>query len=230
MEKYSILLSVLIVILFSSFRTSEACKYAGSNIGFVKSQTEKALETGDINKSRYYAYKALNAIVKSKQQFSDCGCDYAVQSIEEGLNNLKMATRATTLGATRILLKRAMEDIKDSLDALADHETMHDSPYGNDVLVLNTSKMKKEQKTIEKPTMGMLKTKIDRSLESYRASLNGVITSVDCKEARAFAQKIYDHCEQQLLEPELSEGKKYYNLRTKEITMEALNALGNCSL
>ncbi|MEM9141447.1 MAG: hypothetical protein AAGA86_00580 [Bacteroidota bacterium] len=227
MEKHSILLGTLLLVLFSSFTSTEACKYAGSNIGYVKSQTEKALAMDDINKARYYAYKALNAIVKSKDQINECGCDYALNSIDEGLHNLKMATRASTIGATRILLDRALKRILDSLDALADHE-FHDSPYGNDVLVLNTAKVPKNKKFAKKPDAGLLKSKIDLSLENYKSSLNEVINSVNCLEAKDFAQKIYNHCEQELLKPNLSEGKKYYNLRTKEITAKALRQLGDC--
>jgi hypothetical protein len=51
---------------------------------------------------------------------------------------------------------------------------------------------------------------------------------VDCKEAKAFTQNVYRICEQQLMKPNLSEGKKYYNLKTKEIAANALKKLGNC--
>ena len=66
-------------------------------------------------------------------------------------------------------------------------------------------------------------------MEKYRESLDKIVNSVDCKEARAFAEKIYTHCEQQLLKPNLTEGKKYYNLKTKDITLEALNKLKQCN-
>ncbi len=227
MEKCTIVLCALFSCLLSSFKPSVACEYAGSNIGFVKSQTQKAIAMEDINQARYFAYKALNAIVKSKQQLSECGCDYAALSIEEGLDNLKKATRTTTLSAAKILLNRALEDTLEGLESLSEHET-HDSHYASDVLVMNTKVVKKEKIVLRETDIEALRTKIDMSLVDYQKSLDNVINSVDCKEAKAFAKKIHDHCEQQLLKPNLSEGKKYYNLKTKQISAVALERLGNC--
>ncbi|WP_422081260.1 hypothetical protein [Ulvibacterium sp.] len=227
MKKCTVVLCALFFCLLSSFKPSAACEYAGSNIGFVKSQTEKAIAMENINQARYYAYKALNAIVKSRQQLSECGCKHAVLSIEEGFENLKRATRTTTLSAAKILLNRALEYTKEGLEALLTHET-HDSPYPSDVLEMNTKVSKQGKITFKETDLEALKKKIDMSLVDYQRSLDNVINSVDCKEAKAFAKKIHDHCEQQLLRPNLTEGKKYYNLRTKQISAAALKQLGSC--
>lgn len=56
--------------------------------------------------SKYFAYKALNAIVKSKSQLEDCGCEHAMELIDESSVNLTNATRATSLPSVKILLKR----------------------------------------------------------------------------------------------------------------------------
>ncbi|MGB5699362.1 MAG: hypothetical protein WBM49_05885, partial [Muriicola sp.] len=98
-----------------------ACDYAGSNISYIRTQTQKALEAEKLNMVHYYAYKALNAIDKSKQQFKDCGCEYAQQSIEEGENNLRKAIKVTSLLSSRMLLEKALEDTQGSLEALQDH-------------------------------------------------------------------------------------------------------------
>lgn len=227
MEKYTLVLCALFLCLLSSFKPSAACEYAGSNIGFVKSQTEKAISMEDIHQARYYAYKALNAIVKSRKQLSECGCEHATLSIEEGFENLKRSTRTTTLNAAKILLNRALEYTTEGLEALLAHET-HDSPYPSDVLAMNTKVSKQGKITYKDTDIEALKKKIDSSLKDYQKSLNNVINSVDCEEARAFTKKIHDHCEQQLLRPNLTEGKKYYNLRTKQISAAALERLGSC--
>ena len=75
MKVLSTVLMFLMLFSMSSFDISKACDYAGSNIGFIKSQTERALAAEDINTSRFYAYKALNAIEKSKEQIEACGCE-----------------------------------------------------------------------------------------------------------------------------------------------------------
>ena len=210
------------------FATDNACDYAGSNIGFVKSQTEKALSAEDVNQSRYFAYKALNAIEKTKEQLKACGCEYAYKSMLEGLDNLKKATRVKSLQGTRILLERALDNTIGSLEALEEHDELHQSKYASDVLAMNTVESEKNRLKALQPQGQALENKIDQFLEDYRISLNNVVLSVDCKEAYAYAKKVYEHCEQQLLNVELTEAKKYYNLKTQEITAEALKELEGC--
>lgn len=218
----------LLFVLFSSFGISEECEYAGSNMGFVKTKLQKAIVATNVNESHFIAYKALNALEKSKNQVEDCGCTDAFESMKEALENLKMATRATSLDATRILLNRSLESTLASLQAIEEHEE-HGGSYGTDVLVLNTIDAIEEKKSTDIIGSEELKEKINASLTKYEASLNAVIETVDCKEALAFASRVYNHCEEQLLNENLSEGKKYYNLRTKEITAIALKKLGSCN-
>jgi hypothetical protein len=213
--------------LFSSFEPTQACEYAGSNITYVKTETEKALAMKDLQLVRFHTYKALDAIAKSEEQLYDCGCEDASERIIGISEILKNAAKTTSLAGTRILLETARENTQESLDALHDHEN-HDSPYGTDDLSVDTTDVETQKKRPMPPREKLLKQKIDSSLTKYRASLEKTIKTVNCKEARAFATRIYEHCEQQLLRPGLSEGKKYYNLRTKEITGEALEKLGDC--
>jgi len=227
MKYYYAIHIVVLVFLFSSFKIDKACEYAGSNINFVKTQTEKAIAVDDINQARYFAYKALNAVEKSKNHLNECGCEYAAESIAEGLSNLKLAIKATSLNSTRILLNKALENTLGGLESLEEHE-LHDSKYGSDLLAMNTIVAKKEKSSMKKLEKKEFERKIDMSLEKYRESLNKIVISVDCKEARAFAENIYSHCEQQLLLPNLTEGKKYYNLKTKDITAAALQKLNDC--
>ncbi len=228
MKAHNLLLCISIFFIFSSFDNNKACEYAGSNIGFVRTQTQKALDAENINTSRFYAYKALNAIVKSKKQFEDCGCDSALKSIYKGLDNLKLATKVASLDGTKILLNRALENTLVSLDELEEHELMHNSEYANDLLAINTTEVTKAKLSMKQPSGKLLEQKIDRALINFQNSLEEVVVSVDCKEAYEFATRIFVHCEQQLLRPNLTEAKKYYNLRTKEITAEALKKLEHC--
>ncbi len=228
MNKTYLFISAMALVLFSSFTSNMECEYAGSNINFVKSQTEAAIAIDDINKARFYAYKALNAIEKSKKQLAMCGCEYAEIDLEEGLNNLKMATKATSLNATRIFLERSLTYTLGGIEALESHD-LHQSKYGNDLLALNTSTATKNKTVLStEQSITTLNEKIDISLEKYKASLQKIVETVSCKEARAFAKNIFDNCEKELLKSDLSEGKKYYNLRTKEITADALLRIPDC--
>lgn len=225
--KAFIFLCLLITSL--GYASSKACDYAGSNLGFVKSQTELAIEAKDLQQARYHTYKALNAIVKSRTKLDECGCENANISIQDGLANLKNATKVSSLDGTRILLGRALENITGGLEALEEHEEVHQSVYSSDVLAMNTKSSEEERLRSIKPTGKELEDKIDLFLEDYRTSLDRVVKSLDCKEAQAYARKVFEHCEQQLLNADLTEAKKYYNLKTKEITAEALRELADCS-
>lgn len=224
----------LMLVLFTatvlvSFSANKACEYMGSNIGYIQKHTENALDAEDINAARYYAYKALNAIEKSKTQFSACGCEVAEQLITESLEHLKRATRVSSLTGTRLLLEKALVGTQNSLEALEEHEEVHSSQYGSDQLRLNTRDSYMEELKGKIPVGKALEKRIDQALVNYQNSLEKAVNSTPCKEAYRLALKNYERCEEQLLRPELTEAKKYYNLRTKQITAQALEKLKECA-
>ncbi|MCM4168725.1 hypothetical protein DHD08_13635 [Arenibacter sp. H213] len=222
-----LLLCGLIPLVFASFKSSKACLYAGSNIEFIQTQTKKAITTEDLNLAKYFAYKAINAIEKSRSQLADCGCEQATGLIDEGADNLKLATKATTITSSRILLKKALDYTIGGSEALEQHDS-HNSRYSNDLLALNTTESIAEKKAIKKINTKELEKTIDKSLKRFKESMDQVVISVDCKEAYNYAKKVFTLCEKQLLLPNLSEGKKYYNLKTKEIAAQALRDIGDC--
>ncbi len=227
MYKTYTLAGLLALLLFSSFTTNLECQHAGSNIDFAKLQTQKALDVNDINKSRYYGYKALNAIEKSKKQLSSCSCEYADKGIVEAISDLKNAIKAESVGASQILFERSLQHLIGALESLSEHHT-HQSIYAGDVLAMNTVDAEYRNTLLKSTGPLTIMEKIDISLEKYEDSLTKMVNTVGCEEAKAFAQGVYDHCQAQLLRENLSDGKKYYNIRTKEITQEALRQLGDC--
>lgn len=228
MKKNIFFFCAIALLSLSSFGMNVECEYANSNMGYAKSQINAALLTQDINQARFYAYKALSALEKSKNQLNICGCKLAKESMLENMEVLSLATKSTTLEGTISYLNKSFELTNNTILVLESHDS-HESAYDNDSLSINTSSSTTHttaKKTIKKKDL--FKT-IDASLEKYRISLDKVVQSVNCKDATAFATRIFDECEAQLLKPDISEGSKYYNLRTKEITQEALNKIGNCS-
>ena len=184
--------AIIAFLLFSSFTSSTECEYAGSNIDFARTKTEKAIAIDDINKARYLAYKALNAVEKSKKQLEICGCELAQQNLLEGLKNLKLATKATTLDATRIYLLRSLENTMGSLNALEDHH-LHKAKFNESMAVIDTVNTSTNTASTAKKPVKMLYQKIDASLEKYIISLNKVVETVNCKEASAFTSRIIAH-------------------------------------
>ncbi len=228
MKTLYFVLSLLTLQLFSSFKTSDACEYAGSNIGYVKTQTELALGDNDLNKAKFITYRAIKAIYKLRKQLNECGCEQAVINIEESHFHLKKATKATSLQGARILLNEAYSKTVASLEAIEKHQ-LHENSGLSEAIAMNNFE---NPENVILPVFNLekddLHVMIDDSLIPYEESLQKVVDSVDCTSARTFAQRIFKICEQELLKPDLSEGKKYYNLKTQEITANALKKLGDC--
>ena len=224
-----LLLCSVALCLFSSFATSKACSYATSNMSYVQTQTEKALADNDLNKAKFFTYKAIKSIQASADKFDNCGCDDAEVSISESLTHLKAATHATSLNGSRILLQEALQNIIDVIDALSQHE-MHDNALSSKEFTMNTTIDTEHKKIASNVDEIELHKRIDTSLLKYKVSLNTAVDSLNCTDAKAFADRIFQHCEQQLLKTNISEAKKYYNLKTKEITAEALIRMSDCGL
>ncbi|MBC2839906.1 hypothetical protein [Robiginitalea sp. SC105] len=208
---------------------SPGCVDAGSMIGFVETHLKNALDAEEIALARYHTYKAINTMEKSRPQFEDCACDYAKKHLKESLENLKLATRVSSLEGTRILLRRALDGALAGEEALDLHDELHDSPYDSDVLAMNSMQKGPSAPLLADPdNQRRIEEQIDASLQAYKASLADVVNGVPCSEALVFVQRIYDHCERQLLREDLTQAKRYYNYRTKELTEEALRQLQGC--
>ncbi len=215
--------------LHAAPKPTDACANAGSLIGFIENHVQNALKADDLNLTRYHAYKALNTVEKSREQMQACGCDYAVKHLEQGVENLKMATRVNSLEGARILLRRALDNARAGRDAFVEHDAKHDGPYDNDMLTMNTLSSEIAAGPSRPENEAQLRSRIDRSLQSYEKSLRDVVEGVPCRDALTFVERIYAHCERQLLREDLTPAKRYYNLRTKELTESALDQLGSCA-
>ncbi|GAB5475278.1 MAG: hypothetical protein Mars2KO_33770 [Maribacter sp.] len=228
MKTLYIVLSVLAIGLCASFKTSEACEYAGSNIGYVKTQTQLALDDNNLNKAKFITYKAIKAIYKLRKQLEECGCEQALINIEESQYHLKKATKATSIENAQVLLMEAYKKVVFSLEAIERHHLHENVELSNDPTLQRTQESGKKDWSAIQLQGQELRVMIDDSLIPYEESLQKIVTSVNCKDARAYAERVFKICEQELLKPNLSEGKKYYNLRTQEITAEAIKALEAC--
>ena len=225
MNTLQIIGCAIVIFFFSAFKSISSCEYAASNINFVKTQTEKAIGNDSLELVRYHSFKALKAIEQSKEKLKVCKCEYASISIEESAYLIKRATKLHNVDDAKDLLKRALENVLTTIDALNIHEEEHTHKDSDKLLALNSEADNENYIGSETTTHETYKQKIDTSLEKYRTSLDKVVRTVDCNEAREFAEKIYQTCEQELLKDGLSEPKKYYNLKTKEITAEALERI-----
>jgi len=229
MKIHYLVLFAMVLCATPTLRAGNSCDYSKAHINYLKQQTEKAIEADNINTARYFAYKALNAIEKPMKQWDSCECTYSVKAIREGLSYLKKATKAFSLGGTRIHLKKVLEVVLIAEEALENHDSHEDSQYDNSTLELNTKGVLNRRAKTHKPLKGrQLERRIEASLTNFENSLAKVVASVDCKNALDFANTIYANCEKELKREDITEAKKYFNLKTKEIVTQAIVQLNNC--
>lgn len=230
MKKSYLAFLLCYTFLLYSYKNYNACEFAGTNISYVLNQTQKAIEAKKIDLSKFFAYKAINGIEKSKEQIEACGCDSSKELIYEGMNNLKKATKADSYTISKGFLTKALENISEGLKEIETHKFHTDQSPDNLLLAMNSKNMEMEKIipltfVAEDP----IQRKIDAILQEYEKSLHEVVTTVDCKEAKAMASKIFENCEKELLREDLTETKRYYNFRAKEITKKALDQLSECN-
>ncbi len=213
----------------SSFSNKNACEYAISNIEYIKEQIETAILSDGFERSKYFAYKALASIEKTKSNFDECGCDGTIESLKNAAFDLKLATKAPTSEVSKKSLHAALDNTLIGIKILQVFEKDYASIQGSDILVMNTQEALEKQTDIFLPQHGDLKEKVHNCLLGFESSLEKVVTDVDCKEALQFITKIHVEASETLLNTELSEAKKQYHNRVRTITKEALSELGDCS-
>lgn len=223
------LVSIGSALLLTSESPESSCINTEATLVIIKSHTERALDERELNLIRFYAFKALNTIEDSKAQLEDCSCDYVRKNLSESLENLKLATQVSTLEGVRIPLLRALEYTQAGLQDLKDHGTLHKPDGVGKLGIIKDPMMDEDPEKRLKQEDEALKAIINNALVNYEKSMEEVVKGVPCEEALEFVRRIYAHCEKQLLQQDLSAAKKYYNIRTREISENALAKLKKCS-
>lgn len=236
MKHRKIILLIVFVIgllglwLMASFSSpANACQYASSNLEYIKSKIEEAVVSNDLNMAKYHAYKALNGIEKTKNNFLDCGCEGAIKSLETTLTHLKKATKADVLPKSKTALHRALESTTIGINVLYEFGQQTTSDYGSNVLVLNTKDVLNFQNGMLLTQGSAVKKQVHECLLSFESSLDKVVSDVDCEEAERFINNIHEEARLTLLNTNLSQHKKEYHQRVKNLTKEALENLGDCN-
>ncbi|WP_421801480.1 hypothetical protein [Flagellimonas sp.] len=217
------------LLLMTSLTTpANACQYASSNLEYIKSKIQEAVLAKDLNMSKYHAYKALNGIEKTRENFLDCGCEGAIESLENTLLHLKSATTSSVFKKSKINLHKALETTIIGINVLKEFEQQTSSEYGSNVLVLNTTDVVDFKDGMLLTHGSTVKKQVHQCLLGFESSLDKVVSDVDCKDARRFIANIYEESRLILLNTELSQHKKEYHQRVKTLTEEALQNLKDC--
>ena len=211
-----------------AFTNYNSCEYANTNIDFVKTQTQTALEANDINIVKLFTNNALDAIDQTKSTFIDCGCLEATDPINSIEKNLKLVTRATKIEESKDLLKVALQNVVLSIKLLREHEEENTSFYGNDVLEMNTKSSLDRQGGIVLPKGKAREELIYESLTEFKISIDNVVKNVDCEDAFFFISKIHKNAKRDLNNISLSENERFYHEKVRDIAYQALLKLDGC--
>lgn len=212
-----------------STRESNACEYANSNMEYIKDQTETAISASELQIIKYYAYKAISGIEKTRSNFAACGCKEAIETLDKVLGNLKTAAKADTHTSSKKALQKALENTLKGMQELEDFGLNANDVYGDNMLVLNTKEVLDAQGGILLPEGKQLEQQIHNGLKNFEASIDKIVAQLDCKEARKFIKQKYDNASMILLNTELTKPKKIYHQRVKTISKNALGRLENCN-
>lgn len=204
------------------------CEFANTNILFIKEQTEEAISASELKMSRYYAYKALNGIWNAQYSFSECGCEDANLSIDLAYDNLKEATKSNNLEESKIFLKIALKNTRNSVLAIEAYKKQEHT-YDENVLSINVTgdKTKADDNSNSEHTFSV--EKIEASLNKFSKSIDNVVNINDCEKARKFIVTTRKKTQDGLINPDISQRKHYYHNRVLQITNDALKKLDGCS-
>ena len=182
------MLGIFVLLFMASFTTYDACEFANNNSIYIKDETRLAYEADDIELVKYHAYKALTGIERSKNNFKNCGCDAAVESINRTKINLKNATKTSSIYDAKEFIDIALKNTALSISELEKYNNASDTDYGVDFLTLNI-KDTVINDDIVKLKGKTLSDKIDNGVAKFKESLDRMISVNDCAAALAYIQK-----------------------------------------
>jgi hypothetical protein len=223
-----IVLGLLGLLLLLSFSNGNSCQMANSNVISIKAHTQKALKTGSLEMAKYHAFKALSNLEKSKTYLNDCGCEPALVTAKDAEQNLKKATRSKSLKDSKGFLKLALQNTLITIDALKNFGTAYENTYADDILVLNTKEVLRDQGGILLSPAKQMRNKMNQSLAEFETSLGAVVQHVDCEDAFNFINKIVGKSKRNLERNTLTEAQREYHTRVKTIAYDALRKLEGC--
>ncbi|MEM9000236.1 MAG: hypothetical protein AAGB24_08215 [Bacteroidota bacterium] len=203
---------------------TDSCESVGSNMAYIKSQTETALKKDDLDMAKYHTYKALNGIWKAKASIEKCGCAGVIEGMQMASQHLKEAIRTYSIEDSKTFLHIALQRTLSSIVALKKFGAPKKSNYRDDILTMNTHKGEEAKNASEVSLLRQtdIIAQIENSLSKFESSLYEVVSITDCYQARDFIEEVQGKTSRKLNNPDISEGKQYYHSRVLEITQEAL--------
>jgi len=223
-----LVLGLLGLFLLLSFSSISSCQIAHSDIEAIKKHTQKALDANSLEMTKYYAYKALNYLEKTKTHLDDCGCEPAQRTAKDAKEHLEKAVQSTSVEDSKNHLKLALQNTLMTIDNLNHFEQEYLSAYSDDILVMNTKETSNQEGGVFLSPAEQLERKMNQSLDEFQNSLGAVVQHVDCEDAFNFINKVIEKSNRNLEQNTLTIAQRKYHGQVKNIALEALKELEGC--
>lgn len=106
------------VFMTATLIASAKCDNTYSSASYALNHTKKSISSKNFDHQKYYAYKALEALEKVKNQIVVCGCNNAMDPILDGIENLEKAADPKDFEMGRYYTKKAFGDIQNLISQL----------------------------------------------------------------------------------------------------------------
>ncbi|MGB5205877.1 hypothetical protein [Eudoraea sp.] len=131
------------VFMTATLFASAKCDNTYSSASYALNHTKKSISSKNFDHQKYYAYKALEALEKVKNQIELCGCAKAMDPILDGIENLEKASDPKDFEMGRYYTKKAFGDIQDLINQL-------DIYTQDNINIIDNSNVSMDTETIEK--------------------------------------------------------------------------------
>ena len=132
------------VFIAATLFASAKCDNTYSSASYALNHTKKSISSKNFDHQKYYAYKALEALEKVKNQIEVCCCAKAMDPILDGIENLVKASDPKDFEMGRYYTKKAFGDIQDLINQLDIYTQDNLNIVGNSNVSMDTETVEKK--------------------------------------------------------------------------------------
>ncbi|NND15847.1 MAG: hypothetical protein HKN89_05940 [Eudoraea sp.] len=225
-------LSLFIILILSSSPKSN-CAEVYTSASYGLSHSKKAFKAHNFDHQKYYAERALEALEKTRGQVEECGCDGAMNSIEDGIKHLEEAMDPVDWKMGRYHTKRAMEytySILDNLDICStDNEVSSET---TDTPESDSRSQNLEESDTVSAEVDQALAEFEQSAEQNLKELNEKIKELgflmDCESNEFVLDQAEIEKSKEGMFTSIEEAQMFYRAQATKAYKRAVSALEKC--
>jgi hypothetical protein len=227
-----IVIFAAVISLFCSSSPQSVCADAYTSASYGLSHSKKAFNAHNFDHQKYYAGRALEALEKTRDLVGECGCTGAMNSIEDGMENLEEALDPTDWKMGRYYSKKAMENAYSVLENLDLCSMSEDS-------VTEQSETDSDSKTGSSATSDSVEDETEEAIQEFEATAREQLENLNkkiaelcqrlgCDNAKLAMEQTNTDLPQGRVFSSLEEAMDYYKAQTITAYEQAAMAVKQC--